>query len=109
MKVRIKQNGLRFRLNEKDAQALIQGKGVQIDCPIFHGVDLVFRIVPAKTDEAEMHYHAPTVELAFPKHDLIAFLQSNKEGWHHDFQIDGKMLMVSVEKDLAYFRKGLEA
>jgi hypothetical protein len=56
-----------------------------------------------------MIWNAPDVELHIPDFELHAFLSSNKEAWHKEFSIDGKLLLISVEKDLAYFRNGFQA
>lgn len=109
MKVRIKQNTLRFRITEKDAEQLKKNKPVQVSCIVFHGVELVFRIHPSKDDLSEMIWKAPEVELHIPDYEIQAFLSSNKESWHKEYSIDGKLLLLSVEKDLAYFRNGFHA
>jgi hypothetical protein len=109
MKVRIKQNSLRFRITEKEAEQLKKSKAVEVSCIIFHGVELVFRISPSKDQLSEMIWNAPEVELHIPDFEMQTFLSSNKESWHKEFTIDGKLLLLSVEKDLAYFRNGFQA
>lgn len=109
MNVRIKQNSLRFRITEKDAEQLKKSQAVEVRCVIFHGVELVFRIFPSKNQLSEMNWNAPEVELHIPEFEIQSFLSSNKESWYKEFTIDGKLLLLSVEKDLAYFRNGLQA
>jgi len=109
MKVRIKQNSLRFRITEKEAELLKKSKPVEVSCIIFHGVELTFRIFPSKDQNSEMIWNAPEVELHIPDFEMQTFVSSIKESWHKEFTIDGKMLLISVEKDLAYFRNGFQA
>jgi len=109
MKVRIKQNALRFRITEKESELLKKSKTVEVSCIIFHGVELTFRVFPSKEQVSEMIWKAPVVELHIPDIEMQAFISSSKESWHKEFTIDGKMLLISVEKDLAYFRNGFQA
>jgi hypothetical protein len=100
MKIRIKDNSIRFRLTKSEVQTL--GTVFYIEGQT-HFIDSIFRYAidaHAESDMLSAEYKKDKITLFFPKQIAMEWYQNDRITYQHQMQVsDGQALKILIEKD----------
>ncbi|WP_165227042.1 DUF7009 family protein [Aquisphaera insulae] len=103
MKLRIKGNSIRIRLDRRDLKALVeQGR---VDDALRFGPDLAFTyavaIGPAPRERPRASYEDGRLVIRILAEDAAGWLAGDRVGFDHRQDVDGGTIRVLIEKDFA--------
>lgn len=103
MKLRIKGNSIRIRLDRRDIERLVR-EGRVVDALQF-GPGLEFsyavEVAPAPRERPEASYAEGKITLRIDPADASEWLEGDRVGFDHKQPVDGGVIRVLLEKDFA--------
>ena len=103
MKLRLRNNSVRFRLTQSEVQSLTEGRSVEGSTAFGPANRLVYRISPG-TPPLRAALEGSTIIVTLPAADIAPWADSNTLALEGDQQWTGGSLALSIEKDLACTR-----
>lgn len=109
MKVRIKENSVRYRLTKSEVEELSM-KGYYEEKTAFINQPFTYRLV---AQESNTHLTATyinnTLTIFMPQMDALQWFDADKIGYQHDFlQDNGESLFLLIEKDFVCLDETVE-
>jgi hypothetical protein len=103
MKLRLKGNSVRIRLDRRDLEALVD-RG-RIEDAVRFGPDLAFLYAvvlgPAPRDRPTASYGADRLTIRIAPEDAQGWHGSDRVGFNHEQAVEGGFVRVLLEKDFA--------
>ena len=100
MKLRLRGNTLRLRLNQSEVRSLSEGGSVESATSFGPGQTLAYRVVPIGA-APEASLEGTAIVLRLPTASLRSWAQSDDLTLEHEQKWDGGALRIALEKDLA--------
>jgi hypothetical protein len=101
MKLRIRSNTLRLRLNQKEVEALSAGEVIKEKIDFPGSTALSYILTTAPSGEAQLSFENGTIHITAPRVPLMNWVSSDEVGIYFTLQTGEKPLKISIEKDLA--------
>ena len=99
MKLRFRQNSLRLRVNQREADELASGIALEEDVR-FPGNARMRYILEPYGQHTAASFEGGVIRVSAPGNDLKEWAQSDAIGMYFDLPTDGSVLKVAIEKDL---------
>jgi hypothetical protein len=100
MKLRLRGNTLRLRLNQSEVRSLSEGATVESATSFGPGQTLAYRVVPGGA-APEARLEGSAIVLHLPAASLGGWAASDELTLEHEQKWNGGALRISLEKDLA--------
>jgi hypothetical protein len=102
MKLRIRDNTLRFRVNQSEVEALRIGTAVQAVTRFPEGTSFTYRLEPSQARTLSSRFENGTVVVEVPRALIEPWASGAEEGFSGQQAVDGtEPLRITVEKDFA--------
>lgn len=103
MKLRIKGNSVRLRLDRRDLGELVQDGRVEDAVRFGPGRSFTYSIVTGKAERERPHidYAEGNLMITIDRDDVLAWQASDLVGFDHQQAVEGGAVRVTVEKDFA--------
>ena len=103
MKLRIKGNSIRLRLDQRDLQELLQAGRVEDSLRFGPQQAFTYSIAvgSAQRDRPRIDYSAGNLMITIDRADVQAWQGSDRVGFDHQQPVDGGVVRIIVEKDFA--------
>ena len=101
MKLRIRANTLRLRLNQKEVEALAAGEVLREKIDFPGSTALSYTLITAPSGDAQATFDNNSVHITAPRVPLMNWVSSDEVGIYFTLQTGEKPLKISIEKDLA--------
>lgn len=100
MKLRFRQNSLRFRVNRREVESLAAGHSLteQVCFPDNSKLAYVLESFPSRAPRVE--FQGGVIRVTIPVEDLNTWASTHEIGLYFDLPANGNLLKLSVEKDL---------
>lgn len=99
MKLRFRNNSLRFRVNRSEVQGLASGAVLREQIH-FPGDSRICYTLEASRTSAEASFREGVIRIAAPERQVNEWAHGDAIGMYFDFQANGRSLRVAIEKDL---------
>ncbi len=100
MKLRLRKNSLRLRVNRREAQSLASGIALQERVEFPGGTALSYIVEPVSNAPADTSFQDGVIRIGIPREQLRAWETSDEIGVYLEFPAGGNTLNIALEKDL---------
>lgn len=100
MKLRFRNNSLRLRLNQREAEALASGGKLQEKVFFPDGNALSYSLEATAKIQPEASFQEGAIRVTAPHPDLRKWAESSEIGIYFELPVDSSVLKVAIEKDL---------
>ena len=100
MKLRLRENSIRLRVNRQELNRLASGKGLK-ESVVFPGnTKLSYLLAPASQPEPIVLFDGSGIRVSVPSRTVKQWADSQDIGIYLDFPAGDALLKVAIEKDL---------
>jgi hypothetical protein len=100
MKLRFRNNSLRFRVNQREVAQLAAGAALE-EWISFPGGSLISYVLqPSEQKAADASFHQGIIRVAAPEQQFKDWARNDDIGIYFEFPVDDTLLRIAIEKDL---------
>ena len=100
MKLRFRQNSLRLRVNQREADELASGIALEEDVRFPGNARMRYILEPYGQHTAAASFEGGVIRVSAPGNDVKEWAQSEAIGMYFDLPANGSVLKVDIEKEL---------
>ncbi|HEX4229414.1 MAG TPA: hypothetical protein VHZ07_12155 [Bryobacteraceae bacterium] len=100
MKLRLRRNSIRLRLNRRDVDMLASGNTIEEQVFFPGDAQLSYVLESRRNEDAAACFDGVSIRIAVPSAAVSAWANSQEIGLYYDFAAGEQPLKVAIEKDL---------
>ena len=100
MKLRLRKNSLRLRVNQREVESLSSGINLEEHVTFPGASRISYVLQPVSNDAPHAIFHDGAIRIGVPEEQLRRWAQTDSVGLYFEFPVDGAVLKVAIEKDL---------
>jgi hypothetical protein len=100
MKLRLRKNSLRLRVNQREVKSLAGGVILTEEVLFPGGARMLYVLEPSNENSPDASFTADVIRVAAPQDQLREWANNDSVGIYFDLPTNGTSLRVAIEKDL---------
>jgi hypothetical protein len=100
MKLRLRKNSLRLRVNQREVESLTAGVTLEESVSFPGPSRISYVLQPVSDNGPHAIFHDGVIQIGVPERHLQHWAHADSIGLYFEFPVDGAVLKIAIEKDL---------